>query len=82
MQLENARVAVENAERGSALSKQQILSGFMQTKIGRLAFRDFKDGKPGQYVSITGKWKEEKRGWGRKKVVEVFRPLKSLNVSW
>ena len=81
MRLKNIRVAIENAERGSVLSKQQILSGFLKTKIGRLAFEDFKDGKPGRSVSVTGKGKEqmeeeekrerEKREKERKKVVEV-----------
>ena len=76
MRLENIRVAKENAERGSVLSKQQILSGFLKTKVGRLAFEDFKDGKLGRFVSVTGKGKEqmeeeEKRESGRKKVVEV-----------
>ena len=47
MRLENIRVAKENAERGSVPSKQQILSGFLKTKIGWLAFEDFQDGKPG-----------------------------------
>ena len=47
MKLENIRLAVENAERGSVLSKLQTLSEFMKTKIGRLAFQDFMDGKPG-----------------------------------
>ena len=66
---------------GSVLSKQQILSGFLETKIGRLVFEDFKDGKPGRSVSVTGKGKEqmeeeekrerEKREKERKKVVEV-----------
>ena len=59
---------------GSVLSKQQILSGFLETKIGRLVFEDFKDGKPGRFVSVSGKGKEqkeeeEKREEGRKKVV-------------
>ena len=70
------RIKQENAERRSVLSKQQILSGFLKTKIGRLAFEDFEDGKPGRFVSVTGKGKEqmeeeEKRESGRKKVVEV-----------
>ena len=78
MRLENIRVAKENAERGSVLSKQQILSGFLKTKVGRLAFEDFKDGKLGRFVSVTGKGKEQmeeeekrEREKGRKKVVEV-----------
>ena len=76
MRLENIRVAKENAERGSVLSKQQILSGFLKTKVGRLAFEDFKDGKLGRFVSVTGKGKEqmeekEEREKGRKKVVGV-----------
>ena len=62
MKLENIRLAVENAERGSVLSKQQILSGFLKTKIGRLAFEDFQDGKPGRFVSVTGKGKEQMEG--------------------
>ena len=72
MKLENIRVAVENAERGLVLSKQQILSGFLKTKTGRLAFQDFKDGKPGQFVSLTRKGKEQmEEEEERKKVVEV-----------
>ena len=52
------------------------MSGFLKTKIGRLAFEDFKDGKPGQFVSVTGKGKEQteekrEREKGRKKVVEI-----------
>ena len=60
------------------LSKQQILSGYLKTKVGRLAFEDFKDGKLGRFVSGTGKGKEQmeeeekrEREKGRKKVVEV-----------
>ena len=76
MRLENIRVAKENAERGSVLSKQQILSGFLKTKVGRLAFEDFKDGKLGRFVSVTGEGKEqmeeeEKREKGWMKVVQV-----------
>ena len=59
MRLENIRVAIEIAERGSVLTKQQILSGFLKTKIGRLAFQDYKDETPGRYVSVTGKGKEQ-----------------------
>ena len=64
--------------RESVLSKQQVLSGFPKTKIGRLAFEDFMDGTPGRYVSVTGKGKEQLEGKEkrerekeRKKVVEV-----------
>ena len=78
MRLENIRVALENPKRGSVLSKQQILSGFLKTKVGRLAFEDFKDGKLGRFVSVTGEGKEQMeeeekrdREKGRKKVVEV-----------
>ena len=75
--LENIRVAIENAEKGSVLLKQQILSGFLKRRIERLGFEDFKDGKPRQFVSVTGKGKEQmeekkrERDKGRKKVVEV-----------
>ena len=44
MQLETVRVAMENAQRGSVLLKQQILSEFLKIKIGRLEFQDLKDG--------------------------------------
>ena len=59
MRIDNIKVAIENAESGSVLSKKQILSGFLKTKIGRLAFQDYKDGTPGRYVSVTGKGKEQ-----------------------
>ena len=52
-------MAIENAERGSVLSKKQILSGFLKTKIGRLAFQDYRDRTPGRYVSVSRKGKEQ-----------------------
>ena len=60
MKLESLSYLLENADRGSVLSKQQILSGYLKmTKIGRLAFQDFKDGKPRRFVLIMRKGKEE-----------------------
>ena len=59
MQLATMKKALEAAECGSIMTKEQMINYFLKTNIGRLAWKDFKEGSPGKRVAITGKGKEE-----------------------
>ena len=51
--------ALEAAECGSVLTKEERINNFFKTNIGRFAWKDFTEGNPGKGVAITGKGKEE-----------------------
>ena len=59
MKLASLKIALEATECGSRVPKKQRIDHFLKTNIGRMAWKDFKDGSPGKRVAITGKGKDE-----------------------
>ena len=59
MQLATMKKALEAAERGSVLTKEERINNFFKTNIGRFAWKDFTEGSPGKRVAITEKGREE-----------------------